>query len=446
MGIAVKLIPQLLSWVGIVLVLTRGFNGRRPIVAAAGIAGFTVGVAGTILLLRSFPGDTPFGIIKSAVGASFLLFWGGAVAAIYRSTGREMPMWWGERFIATRSFAGASSLLAALLMGAICAARIAGADSNILGYLSLVLAAAALAAAVLLAEKRLPSVIAVSPSAMTGAVVALLLFSSSYLIRLDLFSPLTMKVMKFTHDFVHQFFESMLIPDHLFIRTNIWGYIGFLFSNGVGFWGALILWFIPLVLVVLATNFERLPPVAHIRQGAQRRKLIAAAVRSRRFKLVVPMITMVLLAASVYRSRFPSVEYWDPKPIAVSATPSGEILIPQKGDVDLEDGKLHKYVYKQGSNEARFFIIMTPAGQLTVVLDACAICKPDGYGQAEGTVLCYYCKTLIPLETVGKPGGCNPVPVPFEAKEDGVHIDSVTLVNSWNTTVQSTARVKGGGK
>ena len=79
-------------------------------------------------------------------------------------------------------------------------------------------------------------------------------------------------------------------------------------------------------------------------------------------------------------------------------------------------------------------------------LDACAICKPDGYGQAEGTVICYYCKTLIPLETVGKPGGCNPVPVPFTEKADGVVIDGMTLINSWGATVQATARVKEGGK
>jgi uncharacterized membrane protein len=89
---------------------------------------------------------------------------------------------------------------------------------------------------------------------------------------------------------------------------------------------------------------------------------------------------------------------------------------------------------------------MTPAGKLTVDLDACAICKPDGYGQTEGTVICYYCKTLIPLETVGKPGGCNPVPVPFTEKEDGVHIDGITLINSWLNTVQATARIKEGGK
>jgi uncharacterized membrane protein len=255
-----------------------------------------------------------------------------------------------------------------------------------------------------------------------------------------------MKVMKGVHDFVHQFMESILIPDHLFVRTVVWKYIGFLFGKEVGFWGGMVIWFTPAFLIALAIRSERLPSVAHIRQGAQRRKLLAAAIGARHYRLVVPVLSVVIFAAGAYQSRFPSVEYWDPKPLPVSANPTGEIFIPKKGEIDLEDGKLHKYLFKQGGREARFFVLMTPAGQLTVDLDACSICKPDGYGQAEGTVICYYCVTLIPLETVGKPGGCNPVPVPFTEKADGVAIDGMTLLNSWGATVKATARVKEGGK
>ena len=100
----------------------------------------------------------------------------------------------------------------------------------------------------------------------------------------------------------------------------------------------------------------------------------------------------------------------------------------------------------RGEREARFFVLQTPDGKLTVDLDACAICKPDGYGQTEGSVICYYCKTLIPLETVGKPGECNPVPIGFSVKGESVVIDAMTLINSWGATVQATARVKEGGK
>lgn len=444
--IALKLLPQLVSLAGIVLVLGRAFAGHRLVVAVCCSVGYLAGVGGGWALVRSFPGNLAFEMIRGVVGASFLLVWCIAAVALYRSTGRGAAQPWGERLAASRLCAAGNALWASVIAGALCASGNAGAGLSSAALISFALAAVIAVCAAAAGEKLLPRSFTVSPAGMTVTVSALLLFSSSSSLRLDLFSPLTMKVMKFTHDFVHQFFESMLIPDHVFFTHTTWSYIGFLFSNGVGFWGALIIWLAPAFLVIAAHSLERLPPVAHIRQGAQRRKLVAAAVRSRRLRLVTPMIAVAICGGAVYQSRFPTVEYWDPKPLAVSANQTGEIVIPAKGEVDLEDGKLHKFLYKQGGREARFFILQTPSGALTVDLDACAICKPDGYGQAEGTVICYYCKTLIPLETVGKPGGCNPVPVPFVVKADGVHIDGLNLINTWGSTVQSTERVKGGGK
>lgn len=442
--VAWKLLSHLLCFAGIVLVLLRGFPGRRRTVATCASAGFALGVAGALTLLRLLPGEPAFGIIRDVVGGSFLLLWGVSVAAIYLSTGRGLPTGWLQRSLERSLPAGCCALVAGLMAGAVSACKLPAGDP--VAPALLLLAAAALAWAAWRLEKMVPESFAVSPAGLATGVVALLLFSSSALIRLDLFSPLTMKVMKFAHDFVHQFFESMLIPDHLFIQTYLWGYIGLLFGKEIGFWGALVILFTPVVLVLLAINLERLPSVAHIRQGAQRRRLLAQAIGARRRRQLVPACSLLIIAASVYRSLYPSVEYWDPKPVPISASAAGDVFIPLKGEVDLQDGRLHKYLFKQGGNEVRFFVLMTPAGKFTVDLDACAICKPDGYGQAEGTVICYYCKTLIPLETVGRPGGCNPVPIPFQVKKDGVHIDGLTLSNTWGSTVQATSRVKEGGK
>lgn len=448
--VALKLIPHILAWAGIVMALLRGFPDRRSVVTVASITGFVIGVAGSFLLFRSYPGTISFGIVKSVLGLCFLFLWGISIVAIYRSTGRSVTIFPGERLFNTSLSASGVACLASMVAGAVCTSRLPATDSNALTIIILVLAAGALAYALAFAalalDKLLPSTFMVSKPGMLAAVVALLLLSSSSIPRLDLFSPLSMKVMKGVHDFVHQFMESILIPDHLFVRSIIWKYIGFLFGKEVGFWGGMVIWFTPAFLIALAIHFERLPYVAHIRQGAQRRSILAAAISGRRNRLIIPVISLVFFAAGAYQSRFPSVEYWDPKPLPVSASPTGEIFIPKKGEVSLEDGKLHKYLYKQGGREARFFVLMTPAGQLTVDLDACSICKPDGYGQTEGTVICYYCVTLIPLETVGKPGGCNPVPVPFTEKDDGVVIDGMTLLNSWSATVKATARVKEGGK
>ncbi len=447
MQLVFKLIPQLIAWTVMVLLLLRGMPGRRGAVLISAVTGFSLGVAGYLLLSRLFPVTLPLGIIRSAVGGSFFLLWSVAVAALYRSTVRDFPLLRVERLVGTISCAWGAPLLTGMVAGGIGASGLPRLDNSVLQLLApllLLLAGALLVLGARSAEQRLPSSLGVTPSAFLAALVALLLFSSSSSILLDLFAPLSMKVMKGTHDFVHQFMESILIPDHVFIRSAIWGYIGFLFGKEVGFWGGMVIWFTPAILIALAIRLEPLPSVAHIRQGAQRRRLLADAIRTKQYRLVIPALALVALAAAAYQSSFPNVEYWDPKPLAVTATPAGEIFIPRKGEVELEDGRLHKYLYKQGGKEVRFFVLLTPAGKLTVDLDACAICKPDGYGQSEGMVLCYYCKTLIPLDTVGKPGGCNPVPVPFTERGDGVHLDALTLVNSWSRTVQSTTSSKGG--
>jgi hypothetical protein len=446
MMVAWKLLPHLLCFAGITLVLLRGFPGQRRLAALAATAAFALGALLPLFFLRHYPGEAVFGIIRDVVGGSFLLLWGASVAAIYRSTGRGLAAPWLEPLLDKPLSALVFSLGAGAMAGSVAGCRLAS-DANPLSVSIMLAAAALLSWAMLRAERLVPESIQSSPSGIASAVVALLFYSSSAIIRLDLFSPLTMKVMKFAHDFVHQFFESMLIPDHLFIQTYLWGYIGLLFGKEVGFWGALIILFIPVLLVLLAISFQLPPSVAHIRQGAQRRRILAAALTARRRRLVIPALALILLGASVYRSLYPSVEYWDPKPLPVTPTAAGEIFIPMKGEIDLQDGKLHKFVFKQGGHEVRFFIVLTPDGKLSADLDACAICKPDGYGQAEGTVICYYCKTLIPMETVGKPGGCNPVPVPAVVRKDGVHLDSLTLANTWGSTVQATTKVtKEGGK
>ncbi len=443
--IAVKLIPHLLSWFGIVLLFLRGFPRRRAAVAFSTAAGFVVGAAVVFVLYRAFPVRIPVGIIKTTLGASFLFLWFLSVAAIYRGAASDFPLPRMSGFADSRLFAGFAAIITGMVAGGVSACRLSAAGGSI-QLLLLALAAISLVFAAVALERVLPSFVTVSQTGLATAVVALLLFSSSSIIRLDLFSPMSMKVMKGVHDFVHQSMESVLVPDHLFVRPTVWKYIGFLFGKEVGFWGGMIIWFTPAILVALAIQLERLPSVAHIRQGAQRRRQLAGAIRARRFRLIVPLLALAVFAGAAYQSSFPSVEYWDPKPLPVTATPAGEIVIPKKGEVDLEDGKLHKFIFRQGDKEARFFVLMTPAGHLTVDLDACAICKPDGYGQTEGTVICYYCKTLIPLETVGRPGGCNPVPVSFSEKEGAVHIDGITLINSWSTTVQATSRIKEGGK
>jgi hypothetical protein len=443
-----KMLPLLLAWGGIVALLLRCYGAHGKYLWASSAMAFSGGVFGCAALLATVRGDLPYSVIKCATSGSFILFWMVASAALYRTTGKAGLHVAAIADRCSHLPAYSAALLAGLLAGALSVCRLLpqGRAIHLEPLLLLVATGALLAVAAVACNRMVLPMISLTNASFLAMVVSLLLFMSAFTLRLDLFSPLTMKVMKFIHDFVHQFFEAMLIPDHPFFRTDVWNYIGYLFSSGVGFWGGMAVWFTPALLTLLSIQLEPLPSVAHIRQGAKRRKLLAAFIRERRCRLIVPWLAVVVLAGAVYQSRFPAVEYWNPQPVAVTVKPSGEIFIPRKGEIDLEDGKLHKYACKQGGQEARFMILMGSDGRLTATLDACAICKPQGYGQTEGSVICFYCKTLIPLETVGKPGGCNPVPIPFKAGPDGVTLDALTLFNRWSETVTATAKSEGGGK
>src|ERR1043166_3044930 len=99
MAVVYKLIPLFIAWAGICMVICRGCAGRRSSVVLPAVAGYAMGVGCTWMLFRAFSGDAPFGIIRNVTGASFLLMWGIAVVALYRSTGRETSLPWGERFV-----------------------------------------------------------------------------------------------------------------------------------------------------------------------------------------------------------------------------------------------------------------------------------------------------------------------------------------------------------
>uniref|UniRef100_C6E616 Membrane protein-like protein n=1 Tax=Geobacter sp. (strain M21) TaxID=443144 RepID=C6E616_GEOSM len=446
---ALKLAPLLICWGLVSLALFRAYPGKGKSVAFAAAAGFCAGAAGENLLLQA-GGELPFRVLKELCGALFLALFALSARALYRCGGNSPHPFAGETRGAARYAMGAAGAAGAAVAGGVAGAislcRLAPGGATAVAVVALALSGTALLGLALLLSRLLPKRLTLDPATLPLLTIPALSFMASSVPRVDLFSPLSMEVMKFVHDFVHQFFESMLIPDHPFFRSDVWYYIGLLFGDKVGFWGGLAIWFAPAFMAALAVRLEPLPSVAQIRQGAERRKQLAFFIGKRRLRLAAPLCALILLSGAAYQSRFPSVEYWDPKPLRVTASAAGEILIPKKGEVELQDGRLHKFIYRQGGREARFFLVATPAGRLTASLDACAICKPDGYGQTGDTVLCYYCKTLIPLETVGKPGGCNPVPVEFADKGESVGIDGMTLLNIWESTVQQTGRGKGEGR
>jgi len=94
---------------------------------------------------------------------------------------------------------------------------------------------------------------------------------------------------------------------------------------------------------------------------------------------------------------------------------------------ELQDGNLHTFTVKSGTQDCRFNIIKKPQGW-GVALDACRICGAEGYRQDGQNVVCRHCASAIYIPTIGEAGGCNPVGLPFqiEGSDIVVNVSSIT--------------------
>ena len=89
----------------------------------------------------------------------------------------------------------------------------------------------------------------------------------------------------------------------------------------------------------------------------------------------------------------------------------------------LEDDKLHRYEYitEQGIS-MRFIAIKKSENSYGVGLDACDICGPSGYFERNNEVICKLCDVVMNKATIGFPGGCNPVPIPYIVHDGNIKI------------------------
>ncbi len=150
-------------------------------------------------------------------------------------------------------------------------------------------------------------------------------------------------------------------------------------------------------------------------------------VKKRWVKTVVPMLFVLgsyLLYYDLYASR----------PIQIS---EAKILTPNTEDnfvidlKDVSDGDLHRYAYIAGDGrKIRFFVINRYPDQEKVVpvFDACMICGDMGYIKKDNQVICIACDVRIFVPSIGKPGGCNPIPFKYTKKDGKLIIPKKEIV------------------
>jgi uncharacterized membrane protein len=78
------------------------------------------------------------------------------------------------------------------------------------------------------------------------------------------------------------------------------------------------------------------------------------------------------------------------------------------------------------SGRARFFALRI-GDETRVCLDGCEICGDFGYFEQGGAMVCRNCMSPIVLSSIGRRGGCNPIPLPSRRVGDKVVISASDL-------------------
>ena len=181
-----------------------------------------------------------------------------------------------------------------------------------------------------------------------------------------------------------------------------------------------------LALAALMVLFEvkrRAPVLGADASKAERRKAQWSARRER------------LWMSSVYASSFLFIVLVTAEFIYAKSTtslsPATEVTFVQ-GQVSIpiaqvSDGDLHRYEARENGQEVRFWLYKKPDGKIATAFDACEICGSVGFYKTSNGVVCKNCAAPINGQTVGQPGGCNPIPLKATVSDTSVIISEADV-------------------
>jgi high-affinity iron transporter len=189
-------------------------------------------------------------------------------------------------------------------------------------------------------------------------------------------------------------------------------------------------WFFFVTIVALAGlmvlfDARRRQPQALPDTGAERRKALWSARRERLWMVSVyatSFLFILLVTAEFIYAK--SVNTLSP-PTAVSFS-NGAVSIPLS---QVLDGDLHRYVARENGTDVRFLLYKKPDGKVVAVFDSCQICGPVGFFKGPNGIVCKNCAAPINSQSVGTPGGCNPVPLKSNSTSDAFVIQEADLLS-----------------
>jgi FTR1 family protein len=176
-------------------------------------------------------------------------------------------------------------------------------------------------------------------------------------------------------------------------------------------------------LMILFEYRRRMPMPEAADSRAERRKAEWNARRERLWMAgvyVSSFLFIMLVTAQFIYARSTSTL----SPAVPVTFTNGAVSIPL---TEVADGELHRFAAELEGTSIRFWLLRKPDGNIASVFDACEICGPAGFYQSSTGIICKNCAAPINAQSVGQPGGCNPVPLKASVTGDAVIVRAADL-------------------
>lgn len=95
-------------------------------------------------------------------------------------------------------------------------------------------------------------------------------------------------------------------------------------------------------------------------------------------------------------------------PAAPVTLTGSQVTVPVS---QVQDDQLHRYIVDVNGTNVRFLLFRKPDGNIVSVADSCQICGPAGFYKSGDTIICKLCASPLTAQSMGQPGGCNPIPL-----------------------------------
>lgn len=147
---------------------------------------------------------------------------------------------------------------------------------------------------------------------------------------------------------------------------------------------------------------------------ADKRKVIAKSLTLKRWFYSLTIIHIAFFSFLVSSKIIQANELNIKPPIETTA---------HEGHIHISNNQLKKglnifsYTFPD-QTETRFMVVSKTENNYAVALDACSICGVAGYYQKGDQIICKKCHSVINVNTIGLPGGCNPITMAYESQDN----------------------------